>query len=189
MVKHRMSHSGLPKVIFITDAVRIPHSDRVIASLPPYSAVIIRDYDHPERETYARRIVQIAHRRGIRALVAGDAELARKVGADGLHMPEYQLSIGMPPRSGFSLVTAATKSQKSMIRAVDIGVDMAVCSPVFATLSHPGAKEMGVHLLSRILKCAPLPVVALGGINQTTSKKLQGLTVAATAAIDGFSKD
>ena len=187
MVKHRMTDGALPEVIFITDQLRVPHGERVIASLPSSSAVIIRDYDHPERAAYARHMVEVAQRCGVKALVAGDVALARKVGADGFHMPEYQLWQRMPLRHGFSIVTAATKSQKSMQRAAALGVDMALCSPIFKTRSHVGAKGMGVHLLSRIIQHAPLPVVALGGIDDTTIKRLRGMDIAAIAAIDGLS--
>lgn len=188
MVKHRMHKRDLPSVIFITDCVRAPHWAEIIAALPASSAVIIRDYDHSEREAYARQIVEFSRRCGIKALVAGDVALARRVSADGFHMPEYQLSRPMPSRHGFSLVTAAAKSQKSRLRAAILGVDMVLCSPIFKTQSHSGAKGMGIHLLSRMIERSPLPVVALGGINDATLKKLNGTGLAAFAAIDGFSK-
>ena len=188
MVKHRMHKRDLPPVIFITDCERAPHWAEIIAALPASSAVIIRDYDHSEREAYARQIVALAKRCGVKVLVAGDAALARRVSADGFHMPEYQLSWPMPPCHGFSLVTAAAKSQKSRLRAAAMGVDMVLCSPIFKTQSHRGAKGMGIHLLSRIIERSPLPVVALGGINDATLKKLNGTGLAAFAAIDGFSK-
>lgn len=188
MVKHRMRKRDLPRVIFVTDCERAPHWAEIIAGLPASSAVIIRDYNHSEREAYARQIVTFAKRCGVKALVAGDAVLARKVYADGFHMPEYQLCQSMPSRHGFSLVTAAAKSQKSRLRAATLGVDMVLCSPIFKTLSHSGAQGMGMHRLSRMIARSPVPVVALGGINDTTLKKLNGTGLAAFAAIDGLSK-
>ena len=188
MVKHRMRTRDLPSVIFITDRVRAPHWAEILAALPASSAVIIRDYDHSEREAYARQIVALAKRCGIKALVAGDVALARKVAADGFHMPEYQLYRSMPSLHGFSLVTAAAKSQKSRLRAAAMGVDMVLCSPIFKTQSHRGIKGMGAHLLSRLIEHSPLPVVALGGINDATLKKLNDTGLAAFAAIDGLSK-
>ena len=186
MVKHRMHKHDLPQVIFITDCERAPHWADIIASLPASSAVIIRDYDHSAREAYARQIVAFARRCGVKTLVAGDAILARKVSADGFHMPEHQLYRSMPSRHGFSLVTAAAKSQKSRLRAAAMEVDMVLCSPIFKTRSHSGANGMGVHLLSRLIERSPLPVVALGGVNETRVKKLKGTGLAAFAAIDGF---
>lgn len=186
MVKHRIENGTLPGLIFITDHKRVPHGEAVIAALPAGSAVIIRDYDHNDRAQYALKLVQIAHRHGVRALVAKDSDLARNIGADGFHMPEYQLNAPMPPRQGFSLVTAAAKSLKSMQRAADIGVDMVLYSPIFKTRSHIGAKAKGIHLLARVIDHAPLPVAALGGINEKTEKKLKGINIAAIAAIDGL---
>ncbi len=186
MVKHRMANSTLPHVIFITDRKRAQGAESAISRLPPNSAVIIRDYDHSEREAYAKDFVQIAHRYDVRALVAGDARLAHKIGADGFHMPEYQLWQSMPSRHGFSLVTAACKSQKSMCRAAQMGVNMALYSPIFPTRSHQGAKTIGVHKLSRVIAHAPLAVAALGGINAKTIKKLDAINITAIAAIDGL---
>lgn len=183
-----MLEINLPEVIFITDEVRVPHPEEGIASLPCGSAVIIRDYNHSDRENYARHLVHIAHECGVMALVAGDVALARNVAADGLHMPEYQLWQKTPNLAGMSLVTAAVKNRRSMIRAAAIGVDMGLCSPIFPTASHPNSNVMGVHRLARLIDRAPLPIIALGGMNEMTMKKLKDINIAGIAAIDGLSK-
>ena len=186
MVKQRMLVKGLPQVVFITDNKRVPHFETVIASLPNNAAVIIRDYDHPDRYAYAHHIVELCKSCGVTSIVAGDAQLARKVGADGLHLAEYQLSGRRIIRHNFSIITAAAKSQLSMRRAATLGVNMVLFSPIFKTQSHRGVSGLGIHVLSRTIMHAPLPVAALGGINDKTLNRLNGIDIACYAAIDGL---
>jgi len=171
--------------IFITHVGRVPDPEAVALGLPEGAVVIVRDYDTPDRLTLARGLRRVTKGREQMLLIAGDAALARAVGADGVHLPEHQL-VRRPVLTGFSLVTAACHSRAAMRRAAAIGVDLALVSPVFETQSHVGAPALGLHRFARLIANAPLPVAALGGINAETAKKLRPLNMAAFAAIDGF---
>jgi thiamine monophosphate synthase len=118
-------------------------------------------------------------------LVAGDAALARRVKADGVHLPQYQLRGGRP--AGLKIVTAACHTRAALARAAAVGVDLALVSPVFATRSHAGAPALGPHRFARLIRGAAVPVAALGGITPQTAKRLRPLNVAGVAAIDGLS--
>ncbi len=171
--------------IFITHAGRVADPEAVAMGLPVGAVVIVRDYDHADRFTLARDLRRITKARRQMLLIAGDAGLACAVGADGVHLPEHQL-VRPPVLTGFSFVTAACHSRSAMKRAAEIGADLALVSPVFETRSHVGASALGMHRFARLIKGAPLPVAALGGINMVTAKKLRPLGLAAYAAIDGF---
>lgn len=172
--------------IFITHAGRVPEPEAVAMGLPKGSVVIVRDYDYADRLALARSLRDVTRAGKQMLLVAGDASLARAVNADGVHLPEHLLS-RPPVLTGFSLVTAACHSRAAMKRAAALGADLALVSPVFETRSHAGAPMLGLHRFARLVKDAPLPVAALGGVNAETAKKLRPLNIAAFAAIDGFS--
>ncbi len=176
--------SGGARPVFITHAARAPDPLSVAAGLPPGSIILLRDYDHTGRAALARSLRAATRARRQILLVAGDVALARAVRADGVHLPEYMLRRYRP--RGFRLVTAACHSRAALKRAADMGVDMAFVSPVFATRSHAGARSLGVHRFSRLIRDAGLPVAALGGITPTTAKKLHTFNLAGVAAIDGF---
>jgi len=171
--------------VFITHAGRVPDPKAVASGLPEGAIVIVRDYDHADRGALARSLREVTKERRQILLIAGDAGLARAVGADGVHLPEHQL-VRPPALTGFSFVSAACHSRAAMKRAAAIGADLALVSPVFETRSHAGAPCLGLHRFARLIKDAPLPVAALGGVNARTAKKLRPLDLAAFAAIDGF---
>jgi len=62
------------------------------------------------------------------------------------------------------LVAASCHSEEDVVRAVDIGADFCVLSPVRATASHPGAVPLGWKGFSSIVANASIPVYALGGM-------------------------
>lgn len=176
--------SGGARPIFISHASRVADVFAVAEGLPAGSIVICRDYDHPDRFGFAQRLRQTTWSRRQILLVAGDVALARAVQADGVHLPEYQLS--RPKPAGFRFVTAACHTRMALRRAADLKVDLALVSPVFPTRSHTGARTLGVHRFSRLIAGAGIPVAALGGVTPATAKKLRPLRLAGVAAIDGF---
>ena len=157
----------------------------IAARLPRGSGVIYRDYAAPDRAAYAAEMAKLARRRGLVLLVAGDAALARAVGAAGLHLPEHRLGRRLPPPPGGGLVTAAVHSRQAILRAARAGVDAVLLSPVFATKSHPDARPIGPHRLARLLRVSCLPVYALGGIDATRARRLPP-RLAGIAALRAF---
>ncbi len=178
--------AGVDRLILVTDSERQLDPERVVKRLPAGSIVILRDYDHADRLALAKKIRSACRKAGCWFLVAGDASMARHVGADGLHLPEYMLNAGRVNRAGFHIITAACHSRRALRRAHTLGVDLALVSPVFATASDAEKTPLGVHGFSRLIACAQIPVAALGGVNQRTAKHLYGLKIAAIAAVSAL---
>jgi len=177
----------VPCLFFMTDAKRITNPEHVITQLPKGSAVIIRDYDLHDRKVHADKLIKLAKKSGLMTLVAGDAELARHLKADGLHLPEFMLWQAAANYTGFTIVTASCHTIRALKRAATLGVDAATFSPIYPTESHVGAKNKGVSYLSAILKIPHIPnVIALGGINAKRERLLARLPIAGIAGISGF---
>ena len=87
-LRERRDAGALPALILMTDDERLADPLPTVETLPPNSAVILRHYGAPDREGLAVRLIALARRRGVRVLIAADAGLAVRVGADGLHLPE-----------------------------------------------------------------------------------------------------
>lgn len=181
-----LAAAGVDQLIFMTDERRMPEPARAVRRLPSGSIVILRDYDHSERLALAHRLRRVCRIAKCQFLVAGDAALARRVGADGIHLPEYMLSQARINLRGFGVVTAACHSRVSVRRAEAAGVDFALVSPVFATASHAEESPLGVREFTRMIAGAKVPIAALGGVNHQTAKKLRGLNIAAIAAISAI---
>ncbi len=149
--------------------------------------MLFRHYDHPARAALAGRLAALCRRRGLVLLVAGDARLAKRVGAAGLHLPEARMT-GAAARSarGGGLITAAAHSRTAVARAAGLGLDAVFLSPVFATQSHLGKAGLGAAAFARIVRSAPLAVYALGGITAANAGALTGSGAAGLAAIGAF---
>jgi len=179
--------AGVANLVFMTDSARAPDPVRVCNALPAGSIIICRDYDHADRLGLAMLLRRVTRSQKQLLLVAGDPALARLVGADGVHLPEYQLRKS-PKLAIFSLVSAACHTASSILRAQRIGVDFAIVSPIFATESHPHAAKLGVHKLARLVKISRIPLVALGGITAENVGQLKGVDLMGIAAIGAFAR-
>jgi len=112
---------------------------------------------------FATDVTAAAHAQGARVLINGNAELARAVGADGVHLTAAQLA-QTRERPGFDLVGASCHDAAELTRASGLGVDLAVLGPVAPTPTHPGASGIGWARLAELVKDSPVPIYALGGL-------------------------
>jgi 8-oxo-dGTP diphosphatase len=121
---------------------------------------------------FTGRVVELAHARGARVLVNGNATLALRAGADGVHLTSAQLMQEQRRPQG-GLVGASCHDAGELARAQALGVDFAVLGPVLPTPSHPGATGIGWERFAALLKDCPLPVYALGGLEPANLEAAQ----------------
>ena len=188
----RQAARKLPRRILLTDSDRLADPRDAIRALPAYSGVILRHYNVPDRVGLARELLAICRPKQISLLVAGDACLAKTVGADGLHLPEDMLAHGLGywrkwQRPG-ALLCVAAHSPKALRKAAAASADFALLSPVFPTKSHQGRRAIGIHRFASWASNAQLPVYALGGITLQNKSRVLAAGAAGWAAIGALSK-
>ncbi|MCX7898294.1 MAG: Nudix family hydrolase [Rhodocyclaceae bacterium] len=129
--------------------------------------VQVREAGLPElaREAFAAEAVARCQAVGARVLINGDAQLARAVGADGVHLPARQL-MALERRPPFPWVGASCHERAELKRAAALGCDFAVLGPVMRTASHPGCEGLGWERFASLIENLPLPVYALGGLTR-----------------------
>jgi 8-oxo-dGTP diphosphatase len=110
-------------------------------------------------------VVAAARPHGARVLVNGDPALARRAGADGVHLTAAQL-MGLDARPPLPLVGASCHDEQELERAVRLPADFVALGPVMATPSHPGAPTLGWKRFAGLIRGYPLPVYALGGLTR-----------------------
>ncbi|MFN4148633.1 MAG: Nudix family hydrolase [Rhodocyclaceae bacterium] len=128
--------------------------------------VQLREHGLPEmqRESFAAAAVARCRQYGARVLVNGDAQLARAVGADGLHLPASQL-MALSQRPPFPLVAASCHERRELEHAARLGLDFAVAGPVKATASHPDVPGIGWERFAALIGGLSIPVYAIGGLS------------------------
>lgn len=182
---------AFPSLILMTDEKRSPDPVRCARALPKGAAIILRHTHDRTRAVLAAQLRTIARARGLRLLIAGDAHLAQRVRADGLHLPEArarEASHWKALRPSW-LITVAAHSARGLAIASSAGADAALLAPVFATASHKGRASLGVAKLRAIAMQATLPVYALGGIDAASIARLRGARLAGIAAIGALIPD
>lgn len=127
----------------------------------------VRERDMPADDLaqLASRIVSLGHEYGARVLVNGDADLARMTAADGVHMQAGQL-MQCSNRPDVRMLGASCHNREELLRAGDLGADLAVLSPILPTPSHPGEPTLGWEHFGELCRDLPMPVYALGGMRQ-----------------------
>ncbi|WP_191250142.1 thiamine phosphate synthase [Kordiimonas sediminis] len=171
-------------LIYMTDRNKDPNALLTISRLPAGSVVIIREYDARDREQFARSVRALCRVHRLYCVVAADYGLARRIRADGVHLPDHLLF--SRPRSGLPVFSAACHGRRSLRRAQELAIPFVLVSPVFATTSHAGKQPLGIHRFARLTSGIRDRVIALGGVNARTVRPLRRLGIAGIAAIDAF---
>jgi thiamine-phosphate pyrophosphorylase len=186
MTKPARARNGrlLPRAWFMTDPKRTPRPDRVAARLPPGFGVIYRHFGAKDRFTVGAKLARVCRRRRLVLLVSADPDLARAIGADGIHWPEAQLA-GSRRRQPRWMETASAHSRLAIARAARLGIDAIVLSAIFASESTSAGRPIGAVRFRVLSTSAALPVYALGGINAgNAARALAHGRAAGWAAID-----
>jgi 8-oxo-dGTP diphosphatase len=125
----------------------------------------VRDKGWPpaQRLWFAEAVCRLAHSHGALVVINDDEEIARKIGADGIHLSSISLA-ACTQRPDFTWVGASCHNAAEVARAGELGLDYAQLSPVLATPSHPEASGLGWQEFARQLAGNTLPVLALGGM-------------------------
>lgn len=127
--------------------------------------VQVREHGMPESrlEAFATAVVERAHLAGALVMINGPADLARRAGADGLHLSASALRSAQI-RPGFEWVGASCHDRSELEMAQRLGCDYALAGPVLATASHPGVEGAGFDALTQWVSLLELPVLAIGGL-------------------------
>lgn len=185
-----MNYIPLPRLIFLTDENHPKGPQAIVRRLPSGSAVILRHYTDPNRVEIARQLIAETRGRHIRVLIAGDARLALRVGAHGIHLPETMTRHCAWTWQNWQkpswLITAAAHSPKALLRAKRLGAHAALLSPVFTTASHPKSRPLGVLRFASWCRTSPIATYALGGVTQANARRLKGCNIQGIAGISDF---
>lgn len=157
-----------PLLWLLTDARRLPDPRPAIAALPRGAGVVFRHDNAANRAALAAEVAALCRARGLALTVAGDARLALRLGA-GQHLRGWE----RPHPACRGPITVSTHGVAELRRAARIAGAVAFLSPVFATLSHPGARVLGPARFAAMARRAGVPVLALGGIDAGSIKRLR----------------
>lgn len=177
----------IPRIVAITlpDPGRLP-SPATLAALEPLVDLLILRLPGLAPEAYAghaRRLLGLGRRPPVR--LRARAGLALELGADGVHLGEED-----PPPAAVALeypalALSCSRHDAAGLRA-STGAHFALLGPVSATPSKPGLCPRPLAELGGWAREAPLPVLALGGVEPRLVPLLRREGFAGVAVMRGI---
>jgi thiamine-phosphate pyrophosphorylase len=136
---------------------------------------------------WAAAIRALCRAHGVLFFVNDRFDLALAAGADGVHLGQQDLPPGRLPAAARARlrVGRSTHDLGELAAARAEGVDYLAFGPVFASSSKPGAGQArGLEALAAAVRAAaPLPLVAIGGIDAERIPQLVRAGAAGVAVI------
>jgi thiamine-phosphate pyrophosphorylase len=165
----------------ITDPERTPGENLLdaCASALRGGAVLLQYRDKPAgpalRQERAARLRELCDHHGARLIINDDIELARRVGADGVHLGQ---SDGDPAAARArlgdrALIGVSCHGDPALARnAAARGVDYVALGRFFPSRTKPQAPPAGLETLRALRAELDLPLVAIGGVNPDNAPQL-----------------
>jgi thiamine-phosphate pyrophosphorylase len=179
-----------PPLLLVTDRkqARLPLDELVASACAGgcrWISVREKDLSPNEQIALAQRLGPIAQRFGARLTLHGDGTLARTAGLAGVHLPANGDPAAARALLGTDALIGRSIHGVADATALDAAtVDYAIAGPAFATASKPGyGPALGPDGLAAICRAAPVPVVAIGGIEEQVVPQLMRTGVAGIAVM------
>jgi thiamine-phosphate pyrophosphorylase len=179
-----------PPLLVVTDRqqARMPFADVVRAALSAgcrWVSMREKDLSQDDQIALASTLLPIARRHGARLTVHGDAALAKACGSDGVHLPAGADAVQARNMLGREKLVGVSLHTVTEAEAIDPAiVDYAIAGPAFETPSKPGyGPEIGRKGLAEITRAAPVPVLAIGGLNATRAAEVLAVGPAGIAVM------
>lgn len=172
--------TALPRLMYVTSRRLMGNGPELVDTLasalwalPPESVLVyVRE---PDLEGLAltellRAFMPIVHASSQRLVVRERVDIARFVGADGVHLPENSFTTEEVRQLWPSAILGRSLHDVSQLANAG-DVDYATLSPIFETDSHPNTPPLGVAALTEAAK-STVPLYALGGIDETNAEEV-----------------
>lgn len=144
-----------------------------------------------DEETFLREAVDMAklcHRYGVPLLINDNVGIARRSGADGVHVGQEDMeAASVRSILGSEMIVGVTaKTALQALRAQEAGADYLGSGAVFGSSTKLNAKPMTKELLKAICNAVSIPVAAIGGINRDNILELEGTDISGVAVVSGI---
>lgn len=140
--------------------------------------VQLREKHLSEEELFneAVRMKELCHRYGVPLIINDNVEIARKSGADGVHVGAEDSPVAeIRARLGRDFIIGATAKTLEAARRAELeGADYLGVGAVFPSPTKKNAIRITTDELKNICDSVSIPVVAIGGINLENVQELKG---------------
>ena len=147
-----------------------------------------KNLDDSAFEAEAREIASICRRYHVPFVVNDNVEVARRMGADGVHVGQSDMEAGdvralLGPDA---ILGVSAQTVEQALLAEQRGADYLGVGAVFPTGSKDDAVEVPFETLKAICEAVKIPVIAIGGIGTSNVKELVGSGICGVAVISAI---
>ena len=189
-VKQKLEKAGVPVT---DDALREGLLADTRAALEGgMTYVQMREKGDPMTEdellTEALALKALCEEYGVPFVIDDDVELAKKCGADGVHVGQSDMAC-VEARKALGerkVVGVSAQTVKQAVQAENDGADYLGVGAVFPTGSKDDADDVSHDTVKAICEAVSIPVIAIGGISKDNVGQLAGLGLDGIAVISAI---
>lgn len=139
-------------------------------------------------EQEAREILAICRQYGVPLLINDDVMLAKKIGADGVHVGQDDMSAAKAREllGEDAVIGVTARTVEQALAAQEAGADYLGSGAVFGTSTKKDAKPMDPAYFQQICESVSIPVVAIGGVTLDNIRELEGRKMSGFAIVSGI---
>ena len=143
---------------------------------------------YEEKRKEALQLKAVCQRHSIPFIINDSVELAMDVGADGVHLGQEDGSLSEArERLGPDKLIGTSAHNAGEAREAEAqGADYLGAGAVFGSGTKKDANKLPAATLKEITAAVKIPVVGIGGIDETNILQLQGCGLAGVAVISGI---
>ena len=181
----------------VTDSRWLKNDEKIAAKveqtiLGGATIVQLREKD-ANRQSFADdgvMCLRVCRSYGIPLIINDDVSVAKEIGADGVHLGQDDLPAREVRKTFNGIIGVSAHDESEAEKAYDDGADYIGCGAVFSTSTKSDTNSLGVDGLKKISFASKLPIVAIGGIDETNVSQLRGIKISGIAVVSAiFSKD
>lgn len=147
------------------------------------------DFDDFVKEARAIKTLTDAYK--IPFVINDAVEVALAVDADGVHVGQDDMAAGeLRKRIGDKIIGVSADTVELALKAEADGADYIGVGAIYATATKTDAEVVPFKTIAAICQAVTIPVVAIGGLNETNIHNLAGTGVDGVALVSAiFAKD
>ena len=146
------------------------------------------DMEDSDRLHAAGKLREITENKAL-FIVNGDVDLAKKVGADGIHFPEKHIFDADTQKLKEDFILGqSVHSLEMAIKAELLYIDYLIVGTLFPSKSHPHGRVNGTKIITDISGKLSVPLIGIGGISSQNCRKVIDSGASGVAVIGAISE-
>ncbi|MDD2978338.1 MAG: thiamine phosphate synthase [Hespellia sp.] len=154
------------------------------------TVVQLREKDCSSAEFYetARKVKKITDAANVPLIINDRVDIALAADADGVHVGQSDLPAAVVRKiiGPDKIVGVSTATVEEAVKAQEDGADYIGVGAMFATGTKQNTRAVSMERLAEIRKAVDIPIVVIGGINETNAAQFNGTGINGLAVVSAI---